>query len=109
MNDIESIMRANKDNSKAFIYCWFMQTYCSHKRTLYIPESLCMYFFSAMLYNVDARLLLFHIRQCWDRQHKRDIEIAAVRQVIKSEQYEYAANRRVHGPECSLILGLYCP
>ena len=29
------------------------------------------------------------------------------RQVIKLERYEYAANRRIDGPECSLILGQY--
>ena len=29
------------------------------------------------------------------------------RQVIKPERYEYAANRRIDGPECSLILGQY--
>ena len=57
-------MRASKDNSKAFIDCWFMHIYCSHKRTLYKNESLCMYFFSAMLYNVDARMLLSNARQC---------------------------------------------
>ena len=29
------------------------------------------------------------------------------RQFIKPERYEYAANRRIDGPECSLILGQY--
>ena len=57
-------MRANKDNSKAFIDCWFMHTYCLHKRTLYKPESLRMRFFSTMLYNADARMLLSNTRQC---------------------------------------------
>ena len=57
-------MRANKDYSKAFIDCWFMHTHCSHKRTLYKSEYLCMHFFSAMLYNVDARMLLANTRQC---------------------------------------------
>ena len=51
-------MRANKDNSKAFIECRFMHTYYSHKSTLYEPESLCMHFFSVMLCNVNARVLL---------------------------------------------------
>ena len=64
MNDIESKIIANNDNSKALIDCWFMHTYCSHTRTLYKPESLCMLFLSAMLYNVDARMLLSNTRQC---------------------------------------------
>ena len=29
------------------------------------------------------------------------------RQVIKPERYEYAANRRIDGPKCSLILGQF--
>ena len=57
-------MRAHKDSSKALIDCWFMHTYCSHRRTLYKTESLCMYSFSAMLYNVDARMSLSNTRQC---------------------------------------------
>ena len=57
-------MKANKDYSKAFIDCCFMHTCCSHKITLFKPDSLCMYFFSAMLYNVDARMLLSNTRQC---------------------------------------------
>ena len=63
-------MKANKGYSKAFNDCWFMHTYCSHKNTLFKPESLCIHFFSAMLYNVDARMLLSNTRQCLDRQHK---------------------------------------
>ena len=57
-------MKANKDYSKAFIGCWFMHTYCSHKIALFKPESLCMHFFSAMLYNVDVRMVLSNTRQC---------------------------------------------
>ena len=57
-------MKTNKDYSKAFNDCWFMHTYCSHKNTLSKPESLCIHFFSAMFYNVDARMLLSNTRQC---------------------------------------------
>ena len=57
-------MRANKDNSKSFIDCWFRHTYCSHKRTLYKPGRFYMHFFSVMLYNVDARMVLSNTRQC---------------------------------------------
>ena len=63
--DTLSIMRANKDYSKAFIDCWFMHTCCSHKvRALYKPESLCMLLFRPMFYNVDALLLLSNTNQC---------------------------------------------
>ena len=53
-------MRVNKGYSKAFIEYLFMNRpkYCSHKGTPYKPESLCMHFFSDMLYNVDVRMLL---------------------------------------------------
>ena len=56
-------MRANKDNSKALIDCW-CNAYMlfTHTCTLYKPESLCMHFFSVMLYNVDARMS--KTRQC---------------------------------------------
>ena len=57
-------MRANKDNSKHLSTAVLCITYCSHTRTLYKPESLCMHFISAMLYNVDARMLLSSTRQC---------------------------------------------
>ena len=80
-------MRGNKRFSKAFIECLFM-----HK-----PASLCIHFFSDMLYNVDVRMLLSNTRQCRDRQHKWVIEI--------TERYENAASRRIHGHECSLIFG----
>ena len=46
MNDKESIMKANKDYSKAFIDCWFMHTYCSHKSTIFKPESLHLVHFT---------------------------------------------------------------
>ena len=54
-----------------------MHTYCSHKITLFKLESLCMHFLRAMLYSVDARMLLSNTRQCLERQHKWVIEIAA--------------------------------
>ena len=67
-------MRGNKRFSKAFIECLFMQRpiYCSYKDTPYKPASLCIHFFSDMLYNVGVRMLLSNTR---DRQHKWVIEI----------------------------------
>ena len=79
-----------------------MHTYCSHKITLFKLEKLCMHFLSAMLYSVDARMLLSNTRATTQVGHRN-----RSRQVIKPERYEYAANRRIDGPECSLIFGQY--
>ena len=68
---IESEQGLSKSIYRLLIYAYisFLQTYK--------PESLRMHFLSAMLYNVDARMLLSDTRQHWDRLHKWVIEIAA--------------------------------
>ena len=76
-------MRGNKHYSKALIDCWFVHTFCSHKHTLYKPESVCPTQDSMEINNISHRST----------------------QVIKPERYEYAANRRIHSPKCSLIWG----
>ena len=80
-----------------------MHTYCSHKITLFKLEKLCMHFLSAMLYSVDARMFVKTVLRATTQVGYRNRS----RQVIKPERYEYAANRRIDGPECSLILGQY--
>ena len=67
MDTIKQMIQKNESEQglfKAFIDCWFMHTYCSHKITLFKLESLCMHFLRAMLYSVDARMLLSNTRQC---------------------------------------------
>ena len=50
-----------KDIYRQLLYAYI--NYWPHKITLLKPESLCMHSFSAMLYNVDARMLLSNTRQ----------------------------------------------
>ena len=88
-----------KGNYRLLVYAYILFTQ-THSVQVW---NLCVHFFSALLYNVDARIVLSNTRQCWDRQHKWVIEI----EVIQPEQYGYAVNCRILGPECSLILVQY--